>query len=140
MKFASTFISLAALFSVTSAYIVRYNTIYDDPSTSLDDVACSNGDTGLITKGYDTFGELPSFPGIGGVFAVGGWDSPKCGSCWKLYYSGTGKYIFVTAIDTISEGFDISLKAMNILTDGKAVKLDSIDVTAEEVPEKFCWL
>ncbi|KAF8262680.1 Cerato-platanin [Lactarius quietus] len=144
MKFASTFISLAALFSVTSAYIVRYNTIYDDPSTSLNDVACSNGDNGLESKGpgsgFQTFGDLPTFPGIGGVFAVKGWNSPECGSCWRLKYSGTGKHIHVTAIDTISDGFDISLKAMNILTNGKAVQLDSIDVAAHQVPESFCGM
>ena len=137
MKFTSTIISLAALFSVASADVVRYNTFYDNPGTSLNDVACSNGNNGLVTK-FPTFGKLPSFPAIGGVSAVKGWNSPECGSCWKLTYGK--KFIYVTAIDTISEGFDISLEAMNILTNNQAQKLDSIDVQATQVGTGFCGL
>jgi len=136
MKLTSTFVSLAALFSVACADIVRFNTIYDNPSTSLNNVACSNGANGLVTKGYTTFGSLPSFPGIGGVFAVKGWNSTECGSCWELAYQGN--WIYVTAIDTISEGFDISLEAMNYLTNGQAKQLDSIDAQAAQVDKKFC--
>jgi hypothetical protein len=106
------------------------------PTTSLNNVACSNGNNGLVTKGFPTFGKLPSFPGVGGVFAVKGWNSPECGSCWKLTYGG--KSIYVTAIDTISDGFDISLKAMNILTNNQAQALDSIDAQATQVARSFC--
>src|SRR6266404_806166 len=55
MKFTSTLVSLAALFSVASADVVRFNTIYDNPSASLNTVACSDGANGLITKGFSTF-------------------------------------------------------------------------------------
>jgi hypothetical protein len=137
MKFTSIIISLAALFSVASADVVRYNTFYDNPGTSMNNVACSNGKNGLVTK-YPTFGDLPSFPAVGGVFAVKGWNSPECGSCWKLTYKN--KFIYVTAIDTISDGFDISLKAMNLLTNNQAQKLDSIDAQATQVAAKFCGL
>ena len=137
MKFTSTIISLAALFSVASADVVRFNTFYDNPSTSLNNVACSDGPNGLVTKGFSTFGSLPSFPSVGGVSAVKGWNSPQCGSCWKLTFEG--KSIFVTAIDTISDGFDISLAAMNILTNGQAQQLDSIDAQATQVAESFCF-
>ncbi len=137
MKLTSTLISLAALFSVASADIVRYNTFYDNPSTSMNNVACSNGDNGLVTR-YPTFGSLPSFPGIGGVFAVKGWNSPECGSCWQLTFNGNS--IFVTAIDTISNGFDISLKAMNILTNGQAQRLDVINAQATQVDRWHCGL
>jgi hypothetical protein len=135
MKFTSTIISLAALFSVASAETVRHNPIFDNAWSSLNTVACSNGAHGLVDK-FPTFGSLPSFPNIGSGFAVGNWHSPKCGSCWKLTY----KYesIYLTAIDTISAGFEISLDAMNTLTNGKAGILDSIDVEATEVNKKFC--
>ena len=136
MKFTSTIISLAALFSVASADVVRFNTFYDNPSTSLNNVACSDGPNGLVTKGFPTFGSLPSFPGIGGVSAVKGFNSPECGSCWELTYGGNS--IFVTAIDTISDGFDISLKAMGILTNGKAQALDYIDSQAAQVDAWHC--
>ncbi|KAN0137829.1 Cerato-platanin [Lactarius tabidus] len=137
MKFTSTIISLAALFSVASADIrvVRYNTIYDNPNYSLNGVACSNGNNGLVTN-FPTLGKLPTFPGVGGVFAVSGWGSPECGSCWKLRYNGNS--IYVTAVDTISDGFDISLEAMNILTGGQAVALDSIDAHVRKVSRSFC--
>ncbi|KAI9459722.1 Cerato-platanin [Lactarius psammicola] len=138
MKLTSTIISLAALFSVASADVVRFNTFYDNPQTSLNNVACSDGANGLVTKGFPTFGSLPSFPGIGGVSAVKGWNSPQCGSCWQLTYGGNS--IYITAIDTISAGFDISLKAMNILTNGQAQSLDVIDAQATQVPNSKCGL
>ena len=138
MKFASTILSLAAIFSVASADIVRYNQIYDNPSYPLDGVACSNGPNGLVTDGFDTLGQLPTFPGVGGVFAVSGWGSPECGSCWRLEYNGNR--IHVIAIDTISDGFDISLAAMNTLTGGNAVALDSVDANARQVSKFHCGL
>ena len=144
MKFTSTILSLAALFTVASARptpsasIVRSNTFYDNALTSLNDVACSNGDNGLVTKGYSNFASLPSFPFIGGVSAVKGWNSPECGSCWELSYAATGNTIYVTAVDTISDGFDISFIAMDVLTDGQAQQLDSINVQAQEVATSNC--
>ncbi|KAH8987209.1 Cerato-platanin [Lactarius akahatsu] len=140
MKLTSTIISLAALFSVASADNVRYNTFYDNPQMSLNNVACSNGPNGLITKGFTTFGSLPTFPDIGGVYAVKGWNSPLCGSCWKLTYKGTGNWIHVIAIDTISDGFDLSLRAMDFLTNGKARELDLINAQATQVDKSFCGL
>ncbi len=141
MKFTSTLVSLAALFSVASADVVRFNTFYDNPQTSLNNVACSDGVNGLITKGFSTFASLPSFPGIGGVFAVKNWNSTACGSCWKLTSQGTS--IFVTAIDTISDGFDISQKAMITLANVNTlngVVPDSINAQAVQVAESFCGL
>ncbi len=139
MKFTSTIIiSLAALFSVASADNVRYNTYYDNAHTSLNNVACSNGDNGLVTKGYPTFGSLPTFPNIGGVYAVKGWNSPECGSCWKLMYEG--KSIYVTAIDTNWNGFDLSLESMNTLTNGKAEKHDLVNAQATQVDAWYCGL
>ena len=138
MKLTSTIISLAALFAVASADKVRYNTFYDNPSLSLNNVACSNGPNGLVTRGYPTFGSLPTFPNIGGVYAVKGWNSPLCGSCWRLTYKG--KSIYVTAIDTIFEGFDLSLGAMNSLTNGKAQELDLVNAQATQVDAWHCGL
>jgi hypothetical protein len=143
MKFTSTIISLAALFSVASAgptpstNIVRYNSFYDTPTTSLNNVACSNGNNGLVTKGFSTFESLPSFPFIGAAFNVENWNSPECGSCWELTFESNT--IYLTAIDTISSGFDMSLTAMNVLTNGQAQQLDSINVQATQVAESFCF-
>ncbi|KAI9433901.1 Cerato-platanin [Lactarius indigo] len=137
MRLSSTMVALAALFS-TSTDHVRYNTYYDHASTSLNNVACSDGKNGLITKGFTTFGSLPSFPNIGGVFAVKSWNSTYCGSCWELTYEGDT--IYVTAIDTVGDGFDLSLKAMNTLTDGKAKQLDVVSAEATQVDESYCGL
>ena len=138
MKFSSTILSLAALFSIASADTVRYNSFYDNPSTSLDDVACSNGPNGLLTAGFNRLSDLPTFPDIGGVFAVGSWNSPECGSCWKLSFKGNS--ILVTAIDTVSDGFDISLEAMNTLTGGCAAVVDSIDAFATQIERIHCGI
>ena len=142
MKLTSTIISLAALFSVAVADTqpVRFNDFYDNPSTSMNNVACSNGQNGLVTKGFPTFGSLPSFPNIGGVYAVGAWNSPFCGSCWQLTYGGNT--IYVTAIDTVYSGFDLSKQAVNTLTNGLANSptFSFVDVQSTQVDASYCGL
>ncbi|KAH8990292.1 Cerato-platanin-domain-containing protein [Lactarius akahatsu] len=89
-------------------------------------------------KGFTTFGSLPSFSNIGAAKAVGAWNSPLCGSCWELTYGGNT--IYVTAIDTVGDGFDLSLKAMDTLTNGKAKQLDVVSAQATQVDEYYCGL
>jgi hypothetical protein len=140
MKLTSTIISLSALFSVACAVTepVRPNSFYDNGQTSMNNVACSNGPNGLVTKGYPTFGSLPSFPYIGGAFAVGAWNSPECGSCWQLTYPATGVTVYLTAVDTVFSGFDVSDQTMSALTNGG--QASQIDVEATQVAESFCGL
>ena len=138
MKFTSTIVSLAALFSVASAVHVRYDEDYDNPIISLDAGACSNGANGLLTKGYTTFGSLPSFPNIGAAQAVEDWNSPECGSCWEISYKG--KSVFVTIVDHTADGFNLSLKAVNTLTDGDAEEFGVVDAKATQVDPIHCGL
>lgn len=83
MKFTTVLVSLA-LAAVSSAVTLSYDTVYDDASTSLDVVACSDGTNGMEAKGYTTFGSLPTFPLIGGAAQIGGWNSASCGTCWQV--------------------------------------------------------
>jgi hypothetical protein len=131
-------ISLVALFSVASAIDVRYDTAYDNSQSSLDTVACSDGANGLLTKDFTTFGSLPSFPNIGAAQAVGGWNSPACGSCWQISFGG--KSINVTAVDHAGDGFNLSLEAMNTLTNGQAEQIGIIDAQATQVDKSYCGL
>lgn len=112
-----------------------YDQRYDSKSASMNTVACSDGSHGLAAK-YPTFGSLPSFPRIGGVSAIAGWNSASCGTCWKLTYKGNS--INVLAIDHAADGNNLSLEAMNMLTDGQAVQLGRIEATAEKVSAAEC--
>ena len=138
MKFTSIIVSLTALFSVASAVDVRYDEDYDNPKISLDAGVCSNGANGLLTKKYTTFGSLPSFPNIGAAQAVGVWNSPECGSCWKISYKG--KSVIVTIVDHTADGFNLSLEAVNTLTDGNAEEYGVIDAKATQVDPIHCGL
>jgi hypothetical protein len=113
---ALLFLATSAL-AASSSVSVSYDMIYDTSSTSLDEVACSDGPNGMITKGYSTFGSLPNYPYIGGAQAIAGYDSASCGTCWKLTYDGTS--INVLAIDHTATGFNINFDAMNDLTKGQ---------------------
>ncbi|KAJ2917975.1 hypothetical protein MD484_g2465, partial [Candolleomyces efflorescens] len=77
------------------------NIVYDDSlctaSRSLNTVACSTGANGLITKGYSTLSSLPSFPAVGAFPGVG-FNSPNCGGCYEIWYSGTGRSQYFTAV------------------------------------------
>ncbi|KAF4449178.1 putative SnodProt1 precursor [Fusarium austroafricanum] len=125
--------------TLASAATVSYDPGYDQKGRSLDVVSCSDGKNGLETRyGWKTQGQIPKFPYIGGAQAVAGWNSPNCGTCWKLTYKG--KSINVLAIDHAASGFNISPTAMNALTNGQAIKLGRVDATAVQVPVSNCGL
>ncbi|KAF7561293.1 hypothetical protein G7046_g2859 [Stylonectria norvegica] len=139
MQFSSLF-NLATLLAAASAVTVSYDTGYDNAARPLTAIACSDGSNGLMTKhpSWTTQGDIPKFPYIGGAVAVAGWNSPSCGSCWKL--SWKGKTINVLAIDHADAGFNIGLDALNKLTNGQAAALGRIDATATQIAVKNCGL
>ena len=79
MKFTSTIALLASLLAVNASR-VAWDSVYDNAGGSLSVVSCSDGPNGLLTKGYNVFKDLPTFPNIGAASAVAGWNSPNCGS------------------------------------------------------------
>ncbi len=88
--------------------------------------------------GYSTFGQLPSFPRIGGSSTVPGWNAATCSQCFALTYKG--KTINVLAIDTAPSGFNIAEAAMNTLTNGQAVQLGRVTATIAKVGVSKCGL
>lgn len=95
MQFSLLSLLLAAATTV-SAIRVSYDEGYDDPSRSLTSVACSDGPNGLITThGFQTQGQIPGFPNIGGSFEIAGWgsaqvsfllfSSPYLGGDWDVF-------------------------------------------------------
>ena len=138
MKLTSAIVSLMTLFSVALAVDVRYDTAYGNANGLLSTVACSDGANGLLTKGFTTFGSLPSFPNIGAAQAIAGWNSTACGSCWQISYEG--KSVNVIAVDHAGDGFNLSLEAVNTLTNGHATEFGVIDAQAEQVDKSLCGL
>ena len=116
--------------------LATYDATYDNRNGSLNGVACSNGANGLVTE-YPTFGSLPSFPNIGGAPGVT-WNSPKCGSCWKLTSTTTGAYLIYTAIDS-SSGFNIAEDAFKVINGGQ-IGQGTLEVDAQPVPRYLCGI
>jgi hypothetical protein len=143
LTFLLAFVAARVLGAALDVITVAYDGKYDVGATSLNTVACSDGPNGLESRNYTTFGTLPSFPNIGAAFAVAGWNSPECGSCWQLTYTTAqeSRSITITAVDHAgASSFNIGLKAMNILTDNQAVALGRVSVTATQVPSSECGL
>jgi len=144
MKFSTAVAAFFAIpFALTSAVSVSYDNIYDNPNQSLSTVACSDGSSGLLTKGYTTFGSLKNFPNIGGVPAVTGWNSASCGTCWKLTYTnskGVANSINILAVDSATPDFNIGVQALNTLTGGQAIQLGRVPITATQVAASVCKL
>ena len=136
--FTTLFATLFVLAAPALAVKVTYDNTYDNAKGSLATVSCSNGENGLLTKGFNTFGDLPTFPNIGGAQAVAGWNSPNCGTCWQLTYKG--RSINVLAVDHAGEGFNIAQKALDKLTNGQAVDLGFVQADAKQVPKYHCGL
>nr|AVH85517.1 rCPA1 [synthetic construct] len=135
---AAVFVPFTSATPLASTADLSYDTHYDDPSLPLSGVTCSDGDNGMITKGYNTAGEIPNYPHVGGAFTVETWNSPNCGKCYKVTYNA--KTIFLTAIDHSNSGFNIAKKSMDVLTNGRAEELGRIKVTYEEVASSLCGL
>ncbi|KAG2034798.1 Cerato-platanin [Suillus americanus] len=140
MKFSSVLFSVS-LFVLSSlaqtTETLSYDTNYDDASLSLSSVACSDGVNGLETKGYTTLGSLPTFPNVGGVYTVTGWNSAACGTCYNVTYGN--KTVAILAVD-VSNAVTISETAMNTLTGNLAAELGRVDVTATQVDASVCGL
>ncbi|KAK4211034.1 eliciting plant response-like protein [Rhypophila decipiens] len=132
-------LAIFSLATTSLATSVSYDTGYDDAGRSLSVVSCSDGPNGLITKyGWQTQGQVKGFPNIGGVQAVGGWNSASCGTCWKATYKGNT--IYVLAVDHAANGLNIGLGAMNKLTNNQAQFLGRIEADVSQVASSFCGL
>ena len=138
MQLISALTTLLVLASPALSIRVSWDPVYDDKDSSLDIVACSNGPNGLENKGYKTFGSLRNFPLIGGAFAVAGWNSPNCGTCWEITYKG--RTIHALAIDHTDDGFNLSKEAMDMLTNNQAEDLGVIDATYKQLRPVECYL
>src|ERR1700733_8945967 len=105
-----------------------FDTTYDNPSGSLNNVACSNGANGLAAR-FPTFGNIPTFPFIGGAPGVV-FNSPNCGGCWKL----TSKHgsLIMTAVDSAGSGFNLAQEAFVTLNGGE-IGQGVLDVDAEQI-------
>lgn len=133
---------------------------YDDPNTSLDIVACSNGPNGLLTKGtylplhndahltlstscpslctgYFRLGDLPTFPNIGG-YQNATWGSPLCGTCWRLNFNQNSLDVLV--VDYTVSGFNLAWPAFESLTSSTGGLLPEVEVTYQQVPLDFCGM
>jgi len=141
MKIACILLSTAA-FALSSlaqtTETLAYDTRFDDGSLPLSDFACSDGVNGLESKGYATLGALPTFPNIGGVYTVTGWNSAECGSCYEVSYGSTT--VAILAVDASKVGFTVSQEAMDKLTGGLAADLGRVDVSATQVNVSVCGL
>lgn len=142
MKLISSIIPLLVVLPAARSVLVQYDAVYDNSAASLNTVACSDGKNGMITKGYQTFGSLPSFPNIGAASAVEGYDSASCGSCWELSYTNgkTTASIYVTAIDHAAQGFVITPTALKKLAGPQGVDAGKINATATHVGGSLCGL
>ena len=78
-------ITLLATPFIASATRVSWDFFYDQGTVSLMSVACSDGSNGLLTKGYNTFQDLRTFPNIGGSSVVASYNSPNCGSFHLIF-------------------------------------------------------
>ncbi|KAK0188112.1 Cerato-platanin [Armillaria mellea] len=124
------------LFS-TIALALSWDSGYGIFDNSLNNVACSNGEHGLESKGYTTYGSLPSFPYIASSNVVEGWNSVNCGTCWLLTYND--RNITVLTVDHADVGFFTSEAALNDLTYGQAAA-GSVEANATQVDASACGL
>ncbi|KIK59152.1 hypothetical protein GYMLUDRAFT_86073 [Collybiopsis luxurians FD-317 M1] len=142
MKFLTTLFVSAAAATLTAAETLEFDTVYDNGSQSINTVACHR--SGLLPQNVVNFASLPTFPNIGAFGQIVGFDSPYCGSCWEVTYTnaqGQSTSLNVTAIDHAEEGLiKVSQEAMDRLTNGNAVALGAVPVSAVQVAASACGL
>lgn len=119
---------------IPSPLKATFDQTFDNPSGSVNNVACSNGQYGLASK-YPTFGSFPGFPFIGGAYDIV-WNSPNCGSCWRIINPVNNYTIYITAIDTAGSGFNIAKEAFDVLSNGAGG--NTLVVEAQKVSVNPC--
>ncbi|KAI5778007.1 immunomodulatory protein [Geopyxis carbonaria] len=140
MQFSTALlVSLLTLTPTALAVTASYDPAYDVTTASTSTLACSDGSNGLASK-YPTLGSFPRFPYIAAAAAVGGWNAASCGACFKLWYAGSQKSIYVTAVDHADAGFVLSKGAMDALTGNKAAEVGRIEVASREVSKTNCGM
>ncbi|KAL7933108.1 hypothetical protein V8C35DRAFT_304940 [Trichoderma chlorosporum] len=133
---ASRLFQIVTIVAPVSAGIVSatFDTLYDDPSRSLSEVACWKPDTGFLPNlDWKIQQDAVGFIGMDSIL---GSSSAKCFSCWKIEYNG--KIISLLALDGTDSGIVMSLDALQFLTDGRAHELGRVDVNAIEVDTSNC--
>lgn len=137
----SLFALAASAIGATTSHTVTvsYDNVYDDPHTPFSAVSCSDGSRGFLTKGYTSLGTLRLRTGayVGGAGVIGGWNSPQCGTCWKLSYNN-GASIYVVGIDHSGDGWNIPQSAMDELTGGQAAQLGRVEAVAAIADNSWC--
>jgi Cerato-platanin len=118
-------------------YKVTYDPKFDNELGSMDRVACSDGRHGLAAR-FAQFRNVPTFPYIGGAHDIH-WNSPNCGSCWKLTNTANNASITITTIDRAGHGFNIAETAFEELNGGE-VGEGMLQVEAHKVPIQVCGL
>ncbi|KAF3390732.1 Heat-stable 19 kDa antigen [Talaromyces pinophilus] len=129
----STSLALAA--NSTETATATFDTAYDDTDLSLSTVTCSNGENGLVTKGYGTIGDLPT-QDVAGSLTIKGWNDANCGACYSLSYKN--ETVYVVAIDAAVGEFNVAQKVLDKLTHGHAQEFGSVTVDYEEVDGSKC--
>ena len=135
MKLTSTIISLVALFSFASAGNVMdayHNDKYDNKENSISSITCYQS----LHATYKHLGDLPNYPYIGGYK-----DGNGCGSCWEIVYGTNSPItIYVLSVDNSNSGFQLSVNAMNTLTNGHGTQYVSIAVQVTAADKSKCGL
>jgi Cerato-platanin len=116
--------------------MATYDPTFDNPQGSLNKVACSDGQNGLVSK-YPTFDKLPTFPYIGGAYDIV-WNSTNCGGCWRITNRANNWSIHIIAIDTSGAGFNIAEEAYRTLSGGGLG--DPLLVTAQKRSASVCGI
>ncbi|KAH6991767.1 Cerato-platanin-domain-containing protein [Fusarium venenatum] len=140
MNHLSILLSVATLFSSTSAVLVTYNRTYDRGSTPISQLACYKDGIGMVPHYTNPEGKtISSFaPRIIGTKDVAGPDSSLCGSCMMLDYGEKARpFLVVTGAES---GIQLSLEGMNALTGGRAEALGHIEVSTRRVALLNCGL
>jgi hypothetical protein len=126
-------------FQIPSPLLATSDSTYDNPQGSLNSVACSDGEHGLAAR-FPTFGDLPAFAFIGGAYDIE-WNSPNCGACWMITNkkNGSESSVFILAIDTAKDGFNIAEAAFKPLNFGQ-LGGGPLDVVATKIGPSACGL
>lgn len=104
-----------------------------EPSTSLSGVTCSDGANGILNWGYKDVSAM--FPYVTAWQDVA-WNSPKCGTCFKITHQTNT--IYVTVVDQCGKSdkvgtshFDLSKEAFVALFGQDGIQKGTMEANFE---------
>lgn len=138
-------LSCAMLASPAEATVLKYDPLYDySTNTPLNLFACSDGANGLITRyKVNTLqqlrAKLKSNVHVAAMASIAGWNSVRCGECYRVRNPKNNKTLKIVAVDRSTPAVVAGTLPFKTLSPSGSLDEGSLIVYLTALPASDCF-